>query len=89
MNVGVPPSKGFAILLALYGFWMLIYGATMNFRPSVLGAYITWALALAALFVNDFKWTMILHSVAILCGFIIPGYIAKKEFEKLQKTEKD
>ncbi len=89
MNAGLPPLKGFAILLSLYGFWMLIYGASMNFKPSITGAYITWALALAALFVNDFKWTMILHSVAILAGFIIPGYIAKKEFEKLQKTEKD
>src|SRR5688572_29646204 len=27
MNVGVPPTKGFSLLLGLYGFWILIYGA--------------------------------------------------------------
>ena len=85
INVGVPPTKGFALLLGLYGFWILIYGAVLNFKPSVIGAYITWALALASLFVTDFKWTMVLHAAAVLCGYIIPGHMANKEFNKVNK----
>lgn len=90
MNFGgsdfrVPPTKGFALLLSLYGFWILIYGAVLNFKPSIIGAYIVWAFALASLFVLDFKWTMVLHAAAVLCGYIIPGHIANAEFNKVNK----
>ncbi|MBD0284109.1 MAG: hypothetical protein ICV79_01645 [Flavisolibacter sp.] len=86
MNLGVPPVKGFGLLLGLYGFWILIYGSALNFRPSIIGAYLTWAFAFATLFVNDFQWTMLLHAGAVLCGYIIPGHIANVEFNKLNKA---
>ena len=85
INVGVPPTKGFALLLGLYGFWILIYGAVLNFKPSVIGAYITWIFAFASLFAPDFMWTMILHAGAVMAGYIIPGHIANIEFNKLNK----
>jgi len=85
MNLGVPPTKGFALLLGLYGFWILIYGAVLNFRPSIIGAYITWAFAFATLFAKSFEWTMILHAAAVLCGYIIPGHIAYREFKKIKR----
>jgi hypothetical protein len=80
----VDPRKGFALLLGLYGFWILIYGAALNFKPSVIGAYITWVFAFVSLFVINFEYTMLLHAAAALCGYIIPGYIANKEFNKLK-----
>jgi hypothetical protein len=83
MNLDMDPRKGFAILLGLYGFWILIYGTALDFRPSIIGAFITWGFGLAALFVKTFEWTMILHAAAVLCGYIIPGHIAHKEFKKL------
>ena len=85
INLGVPPTKGFALLLGLYGFWILIYGAVLNFKPSIIGAYITWGFAFASLFVLDFKWTMLLHAAAVLCGYIIPGHMANVEFNKINK----
>ena len=92
MNIGYPinnfpPVKGFALLLGLYGFWILIYGTVLNFRPSMIGAYITWAFAFASLFVNQFEYTMLLHAGAVLCGYIIPGHIAYKEFNKVNSRE--
>ncbi len=83
INLGVSPVKGFALLLGLYGFWILIYGAVLNFKPSVIGAYITWAFALASLFVIRFEHTMLLHAAAVLCGYIIPGHMAYREFNKI------
>jgi hypothetical protein len=80
--LGVEPPKGFALLIGLYGFWILIYGTVMNFRPSIIGAYITWAFAFGALFVDDFSYTMLLHALAVLCGYIIPGHMAYKDFKK-------
>jgi hypothetical protein len=90
MNTGdINPTKGFALLLGLYGFWILIYGTALNFRPSVVGAYITWAFAFASLYVDDFRTTMILHAVAVLCGYIIPGHMAYKEFTKSKLTRRE
>ncbi len=78
----VPPQKGFAMLLGLYGFWILIYGSVLNFKPSIVGAYLTWLFAFASLFVTQFEITMLIHAVAVLCGYIIPGHIANREFNK-------
>lgn len=83
MNVGVNPMKGFPLLMNLYGFWILIYGAVLNFKPSMIGAFITWALAFTALFVDSFEKVMMLHAVAVLCGYIIPGHIANKKFKEV------
>lgn len=80
INVGAGPTIGFALLTALYGFWILVYGALLNFKPSIIGAYITWALALAAMFAPNFEGVMIIHAAAVLIGYIIPGHIAYKKF---------
>jgi hypothetical protein len=88
INLGVPPTKGFALLLGLYGFWILIYGAVLDFKPSVIGAYITWGFAFGSLFVDDFRLTMLLHALAVLCGYIIPGHIAYREFNKVEEVRK-
>jgi hypothetical protein len=76
---------GFALLINLYAFWILIYGTALNFRPSVIGAYCTWAIGFVALFANDFQQVMLLHGLAALVGYIIPGTIANREFNKIRK----
>ena len=90
MNTGVPPVKGFALLLGLYGFWILIYGAALDFKPSIIGAYITWAFGIAVLFLrNDqFDITMLLHACAVMLGYIIPGHMANREFKKINRTRR-
>ena len=85
MNAGLNHMKGFPLLMSVYGFWILIYGAVLNFKPSTIGAFIMWALAFTALFVKTFEWIMILHSVGVLFGYIIPGHIAYKRFREVGK----
>ena len=87
INTGVPPTKGFALLISLYAFWILIYGSALNFKPSVIGAYVTWAFGIAALFVKTFEMVMAMHALGVLFGYIIPGHIAYKEFKKLHRKE--
>ena len=84
-----PVNMGFALLVNLYAFWVLIYGTALNFRPSVIGAYVTWAIGFAALFMKTFEAVMVLHAVAVLAGYIIPGHIANREFKKLKRKEKE
>jgi hypothetical protein len=79
----ITPVAGFALLINLYGFWALIYGTALNFRPSIIAAFVVWAIGFAALFVQSFDWTMVLHGSAALAGFIIPGHIANKQFRKV------
>ena len=88
INRGVSPVLGFSLLLGLYGFWILIYGAGLNFKPSIIGAYITWACAFTGLFVETFDWTMVLHATAVLLGYIIPGHLANIEFKKIHEQKK-
>ncbi len=88
INTGVPPTKGFALLISLYAFWILIYGSALNFKPSVVGAYITWVFGIAALFVRTFELVMVMHALGVLFGYIIPGHIAYKEFRKLHRKER-
>jgi MFS family permease len=83
MNVGINPLKGFPLLISLYGFWILIYGAILDFKPSVIGAFVTWVLAFVALFQSSFQVIMMLHAAAALCGYIIPGHIANKKFKEV------
>jgi hypothetical protein len=93
MNLGVSAVKGFILLIGLYGFWILIYGTALNFKPSIIAAYIMWAIAFAGLFIdkfetsekNQFQLVMLFHAIAVLCGYIIPGHIANREFNKLNK----
>ncbi len=82
MNRGIGPVYGFAILSALYGFWILIYGTALHFKPSMIGACFTWACSLAGLFVRTFEQAMILHGIGVLAGYIIPGHLAWNEFKK-------
>lgn len=79
---------GFALLINLYAFWILIYGTALNFRPSVIGAYVAWAFGIAALFVMDFEQVMILQALAVLAGYIIPGHLANRGFKRIKRAEK-
>jgi len=99
MNIpvrGVPPAKGFMLLTGLYGFWILVYGTALNFKPSIIAAYITWAIAFAGLFIykidatqtGEFKLVMLVHALAALVGYIIPGHLANNEFRKLHRKDK-
>lgn len=79
---------GFALLINLYAFWMLIYGTALSFTPSVIGAYCTWAIGIVALFIQDFEKVMLLQALAVLVGYIIPGHLANIEFKKLKREDK-
>jgi hypothetical protein len=81
-------NLGFALLINLYAFWALIYGTALSFKPSVIGAYCTWAIGLAALFAQDFEKVMWLQALAVLAGYLIPGHLANYQFRKLRREEK-
>lgn len=82
INKGVGIIYGFALLVNLYAFWMLIYGAASNFKPSIIAAFITWGLAFAGLFVKTIEMVMYIQAAAALIGYIIPGHLANKAYKQ-------
>jgi hypothetical protein len=88
INVNISPTIGFSLLISLYAFWILIYGSALNFRPSIIAAYITWAIGFVSLFMRSFEQVMLFHAAAVVVGYIIPGHIANNEFRKLHQRNK-
>jgi hypothetical protein len=89
INVADIPLTGFSLLVSLYAFWILIYGTALNFKPSIVAAYVTWAIAIASLCMKTFEMVMVMHALAAVCGYIIPGHIAYKEFKKIHSKDKE
>jgi Flp pilus assembly protein TadB len=72
----------FGYYYVLYAFWMFIHGSAIRFRPLIIGAVVNWAAALAIFAIADFKYDMMISTVAILVGYLIPGYMLRADYRK-------
>lgn len=59
----------------LYAFWMYIHGSALKFRPLIYGAVLNWIAGVAMFGIAEMKYEMLAGSVAILLGYLIPGYL--------------
>lgn len=73
---------GFGYYYILYAFWMFIQGIALRFRPLVIGAVVNWAAAIAIFLIADFYYTMVISAVAVLVGYLIPGYLLRQQYKK-------
>ena len=81
---------GFGYYYILYAFWMFIHGSAIHFRPLIIGAFINWAAALAIFLTRDnFLFVMIISSIAILAGYLIPGYMLRSQFKKSHEAKSE
>ncbi|MGZ5246739.1 MAG: hypothetical protein ACXWV5_06855 [Flavitalea sp.] len=78
--------SAFGYYYVLYAFWMFIHGSVLKFRPLIYGAIINWAAAVSIFMVNDFFYIMVISAIAILLGYIIPGYILRAEYNKKMQS---
>lgn len=73
----------FGYYYILYAFWMYIHGSAIRFRPLIIGAVINWLAAILIFFSKDnFLHIMIISSIAILGGYLIPGYMLRNQYKK-------
>ena len=75
----------FPILIALYGLGLFVTGGTLKFRPLIIGGIVCWVLAMVSLFVSNEYATLCL-ALSVLIGYIIPGYILKRQSGEKEKT---
>jgi len=72
----------FPIVIALYGLGLFITGGVLKFNPLIIGGIFSWVLAFASLFVAD-EYTNLCLASSVLIGYIIPGYMLKKQSKNL------
>lgn len=75
----------FGYYFVLYAFWMFIHGSAVRFKPLIVGAYFNWAAAIAIFFLSNLTYIMLISAVAVLAGYIIPGYIQRSRYQKSVK----
>ncbi|REJ82953.1 MAG: hypothetical protein DWQ44_02225 [Bacteroidetes bacterium] len=71
----------YPLILMIYGMWLFTSGGIIQFKPLVIGGIINWVLAVAAAFVS-FENQIILLALAVLSGYIAPGYMLKARFRQ-------
>ena len=75
----------FKLFCNFYAFWMYIHGNAIRFRPLIIGAYVNWLAAIVIFLLKDTAQVMIVSSVAVLIGYLIPGYMLQAEYRKKLK----
>jgi Flp pilus assembly protein TadB len=72
----------FGYFFILYAFWMYIHGSAIRFRPLIIGAAVNWVAAITIFLIKDFKYVMIISAIAVLIGYLIPGYLLRNQYKK-------
>jgi Flp pilus assembly protein TadB len=76
----------FGYFYILYAFWMFIHGSAIRFRPLIVGAWVNWIGALAIFWVDSFRYDMMISAVAVLVGYLIPGYMLRADYRKKMQS---
>jgi hypothetical protein len=77
----------FGFYYILYAFWLFIHGSAIRFRPLIIGAFFNWVAAILIFIMDDFLYSMIVSAIAIFIGFIVPGYLLRKQYIKQNKNK--
>ena len=75
----------YPMVMMVYGIWLYVSGGTLRFKPLMIGGIINWALAVLA-FYAEFNTQLLLLALAVLCGYIIPGYMLRNRYKKQQQA---
>ncbi|ULQ52515.1 hypothetical protein [Flavihumibacter fluvii] len=68
----------------IYAFWMYIHGSALKFRPLIIGAVLNWIAGVAMFVIAEMKYEMLTGAIAILLGYLVPGYLLFVQSKKLK-----
>lgn len=71
----------YPVLLMLYGTPIFLSGIILRFLPLKIGGIACWCLAVIAQFTESI-YLLLLVALAMIAGWIIPGYLLKIKFKK-------
>jgi hypothetical protein len=64
----------YTLIIAAIG--TLASGLVMKFQPLIIGGILFFIAAITSVYVSE-EYKVLLHGVAIICGYLIPGYLLK------------
>lgn len=74
------------MILLLYGAPIMLSGCIIRFKPLVIGGVICWLLAGVSVFI-PLRYHILLIALALIAGWIVPGYLLKSKFKRGQTTQ--
>lgn len=74
-------EKCYPFLMIVYGIWLFVSGSAIRFRWLVAGGIFTWCCAVVTFFVPS-PHQLLMLSIAVLGGYIIPGHLLRNRFRK-------
>jgi hypothetical protein len=83
----VRTGNNFGYFYMLYAFWMYIHGSALKFKPLIIGAIINWVAAIVIFAIDSFYYDMMVSAVAVLFGYLVPGYLLKAAYVKKQMVK--
>ncbi len=72
-----------ASIIVLTGLPTFLTGQLMRFKPLIFGGVLFWVLGAAAYFV-DMQAVALLYIAAMLFGYLLPGYLLKRQEDGLR-----
>ncbi len=75
----------YPLVMIIYGTWLFTSGGLIKFRPLIYGGIINWVIGISAAFIT-FEYQLMALALAVLLGYIIPGYMLKAKFSKSKLT---
>ena len=65
-----------SFILLLEGIGTIVSGRVLRFKPLQLGGLAFFSAALVSVLIPD-EYKYLIHAIAIITGFIVPGYMLK------------
>lgn len=72
----IPYMQVLPIIMTLYGIGLFLSGGALQFKPLIMGGIFCWICSIAGFYTQNIYLLLIL-AVAVLGGYIIPGYLLK------------
>lgn len=72
---------GYPVLIMVYGIGLFVSGGTLKFTPLIIGGVFCWLVSIAAMYF-EFDIQLLLLSLSVFIGYIIPGHILQARYKK-------
>ncbi len=82
MPMGNQWAAFYPTIMVIYALWLYVSGGVLKFKPLMAGALLNWLLAGIGFIWKDTEVHLLLISLAVLGGYIIPGYLLTRKFRQ-------
>lgn len=80
-------SQAYPVFIMIYGLATFASGGMLRFRALLIGGALCWPIALVAT-QADFMNQLLLMALAIICSYLVPGYLLGREKRREKRRER-